>query len=163
MALIREARFCGNLGKAEFPVPKHFDRPTQSQMNDVAMRTHADGASEGAGKMELTAVRHFRKGCDVKRFVQMFEDELLQPLENVRGQQAVRLRPGPHRVTCGKDVDKMACGLIPEHRPLRITFPAFPRQHPGNIKKRLVVAAPSSAAASANLSGRTATSSAFKS
>ena len=47
----------------------------------------------------------------------------------------------PHRMTCGEDVDKSGCGFIPEHRPVRITFPAFPRQHPGKIKKRLVVAA----------------------
>ena len=114
MALIRKARSYGNLGKAELPVPNHFDRPSQSQMNDVAMRTHADGSSEGAGKMELAAVRHFRKPRDVKRFVQMFEDELLQPIENVRGQGSVRLRFGPCRVTCSKDVDKLACGLIPE-------------------------------------------------
>ena len=34
----------------------------------------------------------------------------------------------------------MACGLVPEHRSERITFPAFSRQHPRQIKKRLVVA-----------------------
>jgi hypothetical protein len=85
MALIRKTRFCGNLGEAEFRVPNHFDRPSQSQMNDVAMRADADGPGEGAGKMELATVRHFRKRRDVKRFVQMFEDKLLQPIENVRG------------------------------------------------------------------------------
>src|SRR5262245_54633752 len=105
MALIGKAGFYGNLGKAEFPVPNHFDRPSQSQMNDVAMRADADGSGEGAGKMELAAVRHFRKRRDIKRLVQMFEDELLQPLENVGAQRAVPLRPGPHRVTCGKDVN----------------------------------------------------------
>ena len=36
---------------------------------------------------------------------------------------------------------KSARGLIPEHRPARITLPAFQRQHPGQIKKCLVVAA----------------------
>ena len=77
MALIRKTRFCGNLGKAEFPIPNHFDRPSQPQMNDIAMRAHADGAGEGAGKMELAAVGHFRKRRDVERLVQMFEDETL--------------------------------------------------------------------------------------
>jgi len=77
MALISKTRFCGNLGKAEFPVSNHFDRPLQTEMNDVAMRAHADGPGEGAGKMELAAVRHSRKRRDVKRFIQMFEDELL--------------------------------------------------------------------------------------
>ena len=67
MALIREACFCGNLGKAEFPVANHFDRPSQSQMDDIAMRAHADGSGEGAGKMELAAIRHFRKRRDVER------------------------------------------------------------------------------------------------
>src|SRR5215471_13129483 len=117
MALIRKTRFCGNLGKAEFPVSNHFDRPLQSEMNDVAMRADANGPGEGAGKMELAAVRHFRKRRDVKRFVQMFEDELLQPIENVRGQWSVPLRPCPHRITCGKNVDESARGLIPEQRP----------------------------------------------
>lgn len=37
MALIGKARLCGNLGKAEFPIPNHFDRPSQSQMNDAAI------------------------------------------------------------------------------------------------------------------------------
>ena len=77
MALISKTRFSGNLGKAEFPVSNHFDRPLQTEMNDVAMRAHADGSGEGAGKMELAAVRHSRKRRDVKRFIQMFEDELL--------------------------------------------------------------------------------------
>src|SRR5215471_8121638 len=89
MALIRKTRFCGNLGKAEFPVSNHFDRPSQPQMNDVAMRAHADGPGEGAGKMKLAAVRHSRKRRDIKRFIQMLEDELLQPLENVSGQRSV--------------------------------------------------------------------------
>jgi hypothetical protein len=105
MALIRKTRFCGNLGKAEFPVSNHFDRPSQSQLNDVAMRAHTDGSGEGAGKMELAAVRHSRKRRDVKWFIQMFEDKLLQSLEDVSGQQTVRFRPGPHRVTCSKDVE----------------------------------------------------------
>ena len=134
MALIGKAGFRRNLGETEFSIANQFDSTLQSQMNDIAMRAHADGSGEGAGKMELAAIGHFRKRRDVKRFVQMFEDELLQPLENVRGQRAVRLRLGPHRVTRGKDVDKLACGLIPEHRPVRITFPAFPRQHPGQIE-----------------------------
>ena len=99
MALIRETCFCGNLGKAEFPIPNHFDRPSQSQMDDVTMRAHADRSGKGAGKMELAAVRHFRKRRDVKWFVQMFEDEILQPLENVDGQRTVRLHPDPQRVT----------------------------------------------------------------
>src|SRR5215471_21218296 len=102
MALIRKTRFCANLGKAEFPLSNHFDRPLQSEMNDVAMRAHADGSGEGAGKMELAAVRHSRKRRDVKRFIQMLEDELLQPIEHVGGQRGVPLRPGPHRVTSGK-------------------------------------------------------------
>ena len=97
MALIGKARLCGNLGKADFSIPNQFDRPLQSQMNDVAMRAHADGPGEGAGKMELTAVRHLRKRRDVKWFVQMFEDEIPQPLENVGGQRAVPLLPGPVR------------------------------------------------------------------
>ena len=58
--------------------------------------------------MELTAVRHFRKRRDVKRFVQMFEDEILQPFENARVQETVPFRLDPHRVTCGKDIDKLA-------------------------------------------------------
>ena len=61
MALIRKTGFCSNLGKAEFPVSNHFDRPLQSQMNDVAMRAHADGSGEGARKMKLAPVRHFRE------------------------------------------------------------------------------------------------------
>jgi hypothetical protein len=141
MALIRKACRCGNLGKAEFSIPNQFDRTPQSQMNDVAMRAHADGSGEGAGKMELTAIGHFRERRDIKGFVQMFEDEILQPLENVRVQRTVRFRFGPPRVTCGKGVDKLACGLVPEHRPARITFLTLPREHPGQIKKRLVVAA----------------------
>ena len=145
MALIRETRSCGNLGKAEFPVSNHFDRPSQSQMNDVAMRAHADRSGEGARKMELAAVRHFRKRRDVKWFVQMFENEILQPLENVEGQRAVPLRADPNRVTCRKNVDKLAGGLIPEQRAVRMTLLAFPRQHPGQIKKRLVVAAETTA------------------
>ena len=67
MALIGKARLCGNLGKADFSIPNHFDRPSQSQMNDVAMRADADGPGEGAGKMELAAVRHSRERRDVKR------------------------------------------------------------------------------------------------
>jgi hypothetical protein len=58
--------------------------------------------------MELTAVRHFRKRRDFKRFVQMFEDEILQPFENARVQETVPFRLDPHRVTCGKDIDKLA-------------------------------------------------------
>src|SRR6516165_9627896 len=131
MALIRKTRFCSNLSETEFSVPNHFDRPLQSQMNHVAMRAHADGPGEGAGKMELAAVRHSRKRRDVKWFIQMFEDELLQPFENVGGQRSVPLRRGPHRVTCGKDVDESARGLIPEQRPARVTSLAFPRQYPG--------------------------------
>ena len=92
MALICKTRFCGNLGKAEFSISNHFDRPSQSQMNDVAVRAHADGPGEGARKMELAAVRHSRKRRDVKRFIQMFEDELLQPFENVGGQRSGTLR-----------------------------------------------------------------------
>jgi hypothetical protein len=42
IALLREVRTCSNLGKAEFPVPNHFVRPSQPQMKDVAMRVHAD-------------------------------------------------------------------------------------------------------------------------
>src|SRR5215510_124508 len=125
VALIRKARSGGNLGKAELPIPNHFDCPSQPQMNDVAMWAHADGSGEGTGKMELAAIRHFRKRRDVERFVQMFGDEILQSPEKVGGQRAVRLRLGPDRVTCGKGVDKLACGLIPEHRPVRITFLAF--------------------------------------
>src|SRR5215475_10370526 len=106
MALIRKTRLCGNLGETEFSIPNHFDRPPQSEMNDVAMRTDTDGPGEGAGKMELAAVRHSRERRDVKRLVQMFKDELLQPIENVRGQRSVPLRPRPHRVTCGKHVDE---------------------------------------------------------
>src|ERR1700757_1544079 len=117
MALIGKARFGRDLGKTEFSFAYHFDCALQSQMNDVTMRAHADGAGEGAGKMELAAVRHFRKRRDIERFVQMLEDELFQPLEDVRGQQAVWLRPGPRRVPCGKDVDELARGLVPEHRP----------------------------------------------
>ena len=49
MALVRKTRFCSNLGKAEFPIANHFDRPSQPQMNDIAMRAHSDGAGEGAG------------------------------------------------------------------------------------------------------------------
>ena len=76
MALIGKARLCGDLGKAEFSVANQFDRTLQSQMNDVTMRGHADGSGEGAGKMELAAMGHFRKRRDVERFVEMFEDEL---------------------------------------------------------------------------------------
>jgi hypothetical protein len=54
--------------------------------------------------MELTAVRHFRKRRDVKRF----EDEILQPFENARVQETVPFRLDPHRVTCGEDIDKLA-------------------------------------------------------
>jgi hypothetical protein len=40
VALIREARSYGNLGKVEFPIPNHFDRTPQSQggmrSNDVS-------------------------------------------------------------------------------------------------------------------------------
>src|SRR5215470_16255182 len=140
MALISKTRFCGNLGKAELSVSNHFDRPLQTEMNDVAMRAHADGSGEGAGKMELAAVRHSRKRRDVKRFIQMFEDELLQPFENAGGQRSATVRPRPHRVTCGKDVDELARGLIPEQRPARIPFLAFPRQYLGQIEKRLIVA-----------------------
>ena len=117
MALIGKTRLSGNLGKAEFSFPNQFDRPLQSQMNDVAMRAHADGSGERTREMKLTAVRHFRKRRDVEGVVEMFEDELLQPLEDVGGQQAIRLRLGPNRVTCGKGVDELARGLIPEHRP----------------------------------------------
>ena len=67
MALIRKTRFCSNLRETEFPVSNHFDRPSQSQMNDVAMRADADRSGEGAGKMELAAVRHSRERRDVKR------------------------------------------------------------------------------------------------
>src|SRR5215471_13208869 len=108
MALIRKTRFCANLGKAEFPLSNHFHRLLQSEMNEVAMRAHADGPGEGAGKMELAAVRHSRKRRDVKRFIEMFEDGLLQPIENVGSQRSVALRLGPHRVTGGKDVDESA-------------------------------------------------------
>ena len=50
MTSIGKAGLCGDLGKAA--VPNHFDRPSLSQMNDMAMRAHPDGASESAGKME---------------------------------------------------------------------------------------------------------------
>jgi hypothetical protein len=69
MAPIRKARCCGNLGKAEFSIPNHFDRPSQSRMNDITIRAHADGSGEGARKMKRTAVGHFRKRRDVEGFV----------------------------------------------------------------------------------------------
>src|SRR5215831_19164977 len=145
MALIRKTRFYSNLSETEFSIPNHLDRPLQSEMNDVAMRAHADGSGEGARKMELAAVRHSRKRRDVKRFVQMLEDELLQPIENVGGQRGVLLRPSPHRVTSGNGVDESARGLIPEQRPARVTSLAFPRHYAGQIKKHLVVAAETTA------------------
>ncbi len=76
--------------------------------------------------MELAAMGHFRKRRDVERFVEMFEDVCLQPPENVRGQGAVRLRPGPHHVTRGEGVDELTRGLIPEQRPVWMTLATFP-------------------------------------
>lgn len=75
VALIGKTRCCGNLGKADFSMPDHFDGTLQAQMNDVTVRADADGFGERAGKMKLAAVGHFRKRRHVKGFVQMFRDE----------------------------------------------------------------------------------------
>jgi hypothetical protein len=76
MALIGKAGFRRNLRETEFSIPNQFDSTLQSQVNDIAIRAHADRSGEGAGKMELAAMGHFRKRRDVERFVEMFEDEL---------------------------------------------------------------------------------------
>ena len=83
VALIGEASFCGNLGKAEFSVPDHFDRTLQSQMNDVAIRADTDGSSEHSREMEPTELRRFRKRCNVKRFAKMFSNEFFQLLKAI--------------------------------------------------------------------------------
>ncbi len=43
VALVGEARSCGDLGKADISIPHHFNRMLQPQMNHVAIRTDADG------------------------------------------------------------------------------------------------------------------------
>ena len=53
MALIGKARFGRDLGKTEFSFAHHFDCALQSQMNDVTMRAHADGAGEGAVRVNV--------------------------------------------------------------------------------------------------------------
>ena len=57
MALIRKTRFCGNLGKAEFSIPNHFDRASQSQMNDVAMQRSGPATRTRHGSTAPAATR----------------------------------------------------------------------------------------------------------
>ena len=83
MTLIREARFCGNFRKTEPSFSNHFNRPLQPKMSNVAVWADTNRSSEGARKMELTPVCHFRKGCDFEGFVQVRANKILQPLEHV--------------------------------------------------------------------------------
>ena len=99
-------------------------------MNDVTMRGHADGSVKAREKWNWLRWVIFASVATSSGSLRCSKTNCLQPPENVRGQGAVRLRPGPHHVTRGEGVDELTRGLIPEQRPVWITLATFPRQQP---------------------------------
>lgn len=140
VALIGKARPYGNLCKAGFSIPNHFDRTLQSQMNDIAVGAHADRPRERTREMKLTALRDFRKRCNVKGLAQVFYNEFFYTLKNVLVQQSIWLSLIPDGVMRGKGLDKTASGLVPKHRTARIPVLAFQCQLTSNIEENLVMA-----------------------
>src|SRR5689334_10373548 len=115
MTLVGKTCFRGDGGKAVFSVTQHFNRPLQSQMNDVAVRADANRAGERTRKMKLAPVRHFCKTCDIERFVQMLQNKFLNLLEYIQTQQILCLLLDPHSMKCRKGVDKTASRFVPKH------------------------------------------------
>ena len=58
MALVREAGFCSDLGKANTPIANHLNRPFQSKMSDVLVRADANRSRKDTREVILAEACH---------------------------------------------------------------------------------------------------------
>src|SRR5262249_17603669 len=70
VALVGEACARRDFRQTGSPLSNERDRLSQSQMHDVAVRSHADGSGEHAGEMERAAPRDVCQRRDLYRLVQ---------------------------------------------------------------------------------------------
>jgi len=83
MALVGEACASRDLGQTRPPFPNKLDRAFQSEMHDVAMRGHADGSGKHPRKMKWAAPCNVRERLDPDRLIEMSDDVISEPPEQV--------------------------------------------------------------------------------
>jgi hypothetical protein len=88
VALVGKTCAYCNLSQAASTITNEFDRASQSQMHDVAMRTDANGSREHASEMERAAPRHLCQRGDFDGLIEMGDHMVSEPLEDVFSQHA---------------------------------------------------------------------------
>src|SRR5215813_4684052 len=139
MALVGEAGASRDLGQAAPPFPNKLDRALQSEMHDVAMRCHADGSGKHSREMEWAARCNIRERLDPDRLIDMSDDVIPEPPEQVFAQHATR--PGWHRrgVARHQPIDEAVRRLIPGEGSAWIIVCALEGQGAGEREKRRVI------------------------
>jgi len=141
MALVSKAGASRDLGQTGFPFPNKLDRALQSEMHDVAMRCHADGSGKHPREMEWTAPCNIRERLDPDRLIEMSDDVISEPPEQVFAQHAAR--PSWHRrgVASHQSIDEAARRLVPGEGSVWIIVYALESQGAGEREKRRVITA----------------------
>src|SRR5262252_544424 len=113
MALVGKAGAGSDFSQPRPLFPNKLDRALQSEMHDVAMRCHADGSRKHPREMEWAAPCNIRERLDPDRLIEMSDDVVPEPPEQVFTQHAAR--PGWQRRGVGghQPIDKAARHLVP--------------------------------------------------
>ena len=140
VTLVGETRARCDLSQTGPPVANELHRPLQSKSHDVAVRSHADRSGKHAREVERAAPGYVCERGDVDGFVQMRDDIVFEPLENVLAQHAACPDLRPRSMTSDQPANESGRNLVPEKRPVRIIIGDFQRQGASRIKERLIIA-----------------------
>ena len=83
VALVGKAGAGSDFSQPRPTLPNKLERMLQSEVDDVAMRGHADGSGEHAREMERAAPCYFCQGSDLDRLIEVGNDIVSEPPEHV--------------------------------------------------------------------------------
>ena len=90
MALVGRAGVGSDFGQPRPPFPNKLDRPLQSEVHDVAMRSHADRSGEYPREMKRAATGNLGQSTSLDMLIEMGNDVVPEADEHLLAQPTAR-------------------------------------------------------------------------